>query len=263
MEKKSCTKGACGLAAGRPNFLRGEGCKGNTAHAPAPPRAPKRSAGHRCQRARKAPRFCCISAIVLRLWQEWQRLWRLLRSVNTASLRGAAGCGPLPWPASGLRAGHTAKTAREGAVGPQVLRPLWSQVHPVPGLGRIAAAVLGAVEITIAASYQGRTPRMSAWTQRLLCHGLSPPGKTKSRHRRLLHRKIIGTGLSKALAMFDIHEIFCLCNYGTRESAAGAGLRAGLLVRDAVAVGADIPSLLYGQFNTFIARLQRVSLTFV
>ena len=82
---------------------------------------------------------------------------------------------------------------------PQVLRPLWSQVHPVPGLGRIAAAVLGAVEITIAASDQGRTPRMSAWTQRLLCHGLSPPGKTKSLHQhvrplRIMWHRLIGTG---------------------------------------------------------------------
>ena len=111
-----------------------------------------------------------------------------------------------------------AKRLAKELSGPQVLRPLWSQVHPVPGLGRIAAAVLGAVEITIAASYQGRTPRMSAWTQRLLCHGLSPPGKTKSRHRRLLHRKIIGTGLSESTGHVRYSRDILPCNYGTRES---------------------------------------------
>ena len=92
-----------------------------------------------------------------------------------------------------------AKRLTKELAGPQVLRPLWGQVHPVPGLGRIAAAVLGAVEITIAASDQGRTPRMSAWTQRLLCHGLSPPGKTKSLHQhvrplRIMWHRLIGTG---------------------------------------------------------------------
>ena len=111
-----------------------------------------------------------------------------------------------------------AKRLTKELSGPQVLRPLWSQVHPVPGLGRITAAVLGAVEITIAASYQGRTPRMSAWTQRLLCHGLSPPGKTKSRHRRLLHRKIIGTGLSESTGHVRYSRDILPCNYGTRES---------------------------------------------
>ena len=46
-----------------------------------------------------------------------------------------------------------AKRLTKELAGPQVLRPLWGQVHPVPGLGLIAATVLGAVEITIAASY--------------------------------------------------------------------------------------------------------------
>jgi len=62
--------------------------------------------------------------------------------------------------------------------------------------------------------------------------------------------------------MFDIHEIFSLAVATPENQAVGAGLRTGLLVRDAVAVGADIPSLLYGQFNTFAAGLQQGSLTF-
>ena len=55
-------------------FGRGEGCKEAPRPRARPARAPKRSVGHRRQRARKASRFCRISAIVLRLWQEWQRL---------------------------------------------------------------------------------------------------------------------------------------------------------------------------------------------
>ena len=262
MGKKSCTKGACGLAAGRPNFA-GEGCKKHRART-RPARAPKRSAGHRCQRARKAPRFCCISAIVFATMAGMAKALEIaLRSVNTASLRGAAGCGPLPWPASGLRAGHSwqKRLAKE-------LSGRRSSVHS--GVRYIQCQDLAAsalrlslgVEITIAASYQGRTQDVGMDATAFVPWAITS-GQNKSRHRRLLHRKIIGTGI-EALAMFDIHEIFCLCNYGTRRNqAAGAGLRAGLLVRDAVAVGADIPSLLYGQFNTFIARLQRVSLTFV
>ena len=74
----------------------------------------------------------------------------------------------------------SAKRLSKELAGPQVLHPLWGQVHPVPGLGLIAASVLWTVEITVAVGDQGRTPRMPAWAQRLVSHGLSPPGKTKT-----------------------------------------------------------------------------------
>lgn len=112
--KNLARRGACGLAPLRPNFFcRGEGCKETPRTRTRPARAPKRSAGHRCQRARKAPRFCCISAIVLRLWQEWQRLWRLLRSVNTAQ---SPRCGWM-WSTSvaGVRSPRRAHSRQKGS----------------------------------------------------------------------------------------------------------------------------------------------------
>ena len=51
-------------------FLPGEGSQGFLRPRTRPARAPKRSADHRRQRARKAFCFCRISANVFRLWQE-------------------------------------------------------------------------------------------------------------------------------------------------------------------------------------------------
>ena len=74
----------------------------------------------------------------------------------------------------------TAKRLSKELAGPQVLRPLRGKVHPVPGLGRGAASVLWAVEITVAVGDQGSTSRMPAGAQRLVSHGLSPPDKIKT-----------------------------------------------------------------------------------
>ena len=61
--KNLARRGACGLASLRPNFFcRGEGGKETPRTRTRPARAPKRSAGHRCQRARKAPRFARLLA---------------------------------------------------------------------------------------------------------------------------------------------------------------------------------------------------------
>ena len=72
-----------------------------------------------------------------------------------------------------------AKRLTKELAGPQVLRPLWGQVHPVPGLGFVAAVILWPVAVAVAAGDQGRTPRVPTWAQRLVSHGLSPPGKNK------------------------------------------------------------------------------------
>lgn len=72
-----------------------------------------------------------------------------------------------------------AKRLTKELAGPQVFRPLWCQVHPVPGLGFVAAVILWPVAVAVAAGDQGRTPRVPTWAQRLVSHGLSPPGKNK------------------------------------------------------------------------------------
>ena len=97
-----------------------------------------------------------------------------------------------------------AKRLTKELAGPQVLRPLWGQVPPVPGLGLVTAAVLWPVAVAVAVGDQGRTPRMPAWAQRLLCHGLSPPGKTKSlrqhvRPLRIMWHRLYGTGTRRYL----------------------------------------------------------------
>ena len=97
-----------------------------------------------------------------------------------------------------------AKRLTKELAGPQVFRPLWCQVHPVPGLGFVAAVILWPVAVAVAAGDQGRTPRMPAWAQRLLCHGLSPPGKTKSlrqhvRPLRIMWHRLYGTGTRRYL----------------------------------------------------------------
>ena len=56
-----------------------------------------------------------------------------------------------------------AKWLLKELVGPQIIRPLWGQVHPVPGLGLVAAAVLWAVAVAVAVGDQDRTSRMPAW----------------------------------------------------------------------------------------------------
>ena len=83
------------------------------------------------------------------------------------------------WP-SAVPGTLTAKRPSTELAGPQVLRPLRGKVHPVPGLGRGAASVLWAVEITVAVGDQGSTSRMPAGAQRLVSHGLSPPDKIKT-----------------------------------------------------------------------------------
>lgn len=221
MGKKSCTKGGV-RSCGRPPklFLPGGGVQGNTAHTH-PPRP--------CAQAFRwssLPAGTQSASLLLHFGHRLATMAGMAKALEIAAVREHCPVsavrldvvhfrGRRPVSAPGT---FPAKGLAKELSGPQVLRPLWSQVHPVPGLGRIAAAVLGAVEITIAASDQGRTPRMSAWTQRLLCHGLSPPGKTKSRHRRLLHRKIIGTGLSESTGHVRYSRDILPCNYGTRES---------------------------------------------
>lgn len=70
-------------AAAKISNARGEGCKEPRRRGPELPRAQASADFLRDQR-RRSGLFLLISAAVLRLWQRWHRLWKLLASVNTA-----------------------------------------------------------------------------------------------------------------------------------------------------------------------------------
>ena len=78
--------------------------------------------------------------------------------------------------------------------GPKVIRPRLGLIHPVP-LGALPPlCLLGFVLRAVTLPGQVRAARLAARPERLQGHGLSPPGKTKSRHRRFPTGEVIGTG---------------------------------------------------------------------
>lgn len=86
-EKISREGGRAVLRRSAETFLtRGAGSARNplraSAHVQPHMRAPKAAGNQDRYRRRNASHFARLSAMVLRLWQEWQRLCRLLRSVN-------------------------------------------------------------------------------------------------------------------------------------------------------------------------------------
>lgn len=82
--KNPARREACGISGSGENFNRpGGGCKEPRRRGPGLPCAQASADFHRDQR-RRSDLFLLISAAVLRLWQRWQRLWRLPGSVNTA-----------------------------------------------------------------------------------------------------------------------------------------------------------------------------------
>ena len=205
--KNLLRRGACGLTPLRPNFFwPGGGVQGSAA--PARPSRP-------CAQAfrRSSPPASTQSISLLPHFSH-----RLATVAGMAkALKIAAIHEHCPVSAMRLDVIHfrgrcpdsvpstlPAKRLTKELAGPQVFPPLWCQVHPVPGLGLVAAVILWAVAVAVAAGDQGRTPRMPAWAQRLLCHGLSPPGKTKSlrqhvRPLRIMWHRLYGTGTRRYL----------------------------------------------------------------
>ena len=226
MGKKSCTKGGVRSCVPPPKlFLPGGGGQGNAAHTH-PPRP--------CAQAFRwssLPAGTQSASLLLHFGHRLATMAGMAKALEIAAVREHCpvsavrldvvhfrGRRPVSAPGTFPAKGLAKELSR-----PQVLRPLWSQVHPVPGLGRIAAAVLGAVEITIAASDQGRTPRMSAWTQRLLCHGLSPRAKQKACANTSALCGSCGTG-SLAQALVDIHDGLFSAELAIHRQAPGSGL---------------------------------------
>ena len=84
---------------------------------------------------------------------------------------------------------------RHELTGPQVVRPDGQAVPAVPLGGHPALRPLGLVLGAVSLAGERPASRVPAGSERLHGHGLSPPGKTKSRHRRPpVSGWIIGTG---------------------------------------------------------------------
>ena len=202
MGKKSCTKGGVRSCAPPPKlFLPGGGVQGNAAHT----HPPRPCAQAFCRSPPPAgtqsilllPHFCQRLSAMAGMTKALQvATVREYRPVSAVRLDVVHFRGRCPDSTPGT---FPAKRLTKELAGPQVFRPLWCQVHPVPGLGFVAAVILWPVAVAVAVGDQGRTPRMPAWAQRLLCHGLSPPGKTKSlrqhvRPLRIMWHRLYGTG---------------------------------------------------------------------
>lgn len=74
----------------------------------------------------------------------------------------------------------TTEWLTEQLAGTEIVRPHRQAVPPMPGGGLPAGSLPGLMVWTPAVSGQRRASWVAARAQRLLCHGLSPPSKTKS-----------------------------------------------------------------------------------
>ena len=68
-------------------------------------------------------------------------------------------------------------------LGAQIIQPLRREVHPVPGLGLLAApgAVFGLVGCAVSTRHQDAAARMPARPERFLCHRAITSGQNKKR----------------------------------------------------------------------------------
>ena len=102
--------------------------------------------------------------------------------------------------------------------GPQIVGPDGQTVPGVVLRRRPTGRLPGLVSGTIPLPGEFRTPRMPARSERLHGHGLSPPGKTKSRHRCFPMREVIGTGLQRSTGHLRYSRCTLPCSSGTRGS---------------------------------------------
>lgn len=93
--------------------------------------------------------------------------------------------------------------------GPEIIQPYRRSVHPAPGLSLRAApaAVFRPVFRTPAVTGQRTASWMPARSERLHCHGLSPPGKIKTPDPTTQPSSGESLALAfNALAFFDIKD---------------------------------------------------------
>ena len=102
--------------------------------------------------------------------------------------------------------------------GPKLVRPEGQAVPGVALCRSPAGRPLGLVSGTIPLPCEFRASGMPARSERLHGHGLSPPGKTKSRHRRSPSREVIGTGLQRSTGHLRYSRCTLPCSSGTRGS---------------------------------------------
>ena len=84
---------------------------------------------------------------------------------------------------------------------PKILRPLRREVHPMPGLGCVAApgAVFWLMGCAVSIWHQGAASRMPARPEGFLCHRAITSGQNKKpMPTSFPNGKIIGTGLTRS-----------------------------------------------------------------
>lgn len=101
--------------------------------------------------------------------------------------------------AASVPGAFAAERLAQQLVRPQLLPPLVGRIQPAPGRCLCAAPVAAwAVCVAVAIGHEGAAPRVSAWPQWLLAHGLSPPGKTKSHRQPSRDHGLVAVATSKA-----------------------------------------------------------------
>lgn len=150
-------------------------------------------------------------------------------------------------------------------LGSQIIHPLRREIHPVPGLGLLAApgAVFGLVGCTVSTRHQDAAARMPARSERLQGHGLSPPGKTKSPPRQQPpQRKLSARAIQVALAIFDIDEMHGLTPVAPQLHVLCHHFRGDMLICAMPAYRANDVSVFHCQFIASWRFLQCDFLTF-
>lgn len=151
-----------------------------------------------------------------------------------------------------------AKRLPQQLAGAQFISPRLGAVHPAPACRGFPSGLLGVMLRTVTVPGQLRAPRVPAWSQGLMCHGLSPPGETKAPGPTTQPNSGKSLALALyALAFFDIQDNFASACPAVHSQVFSLGFR--INAEQAVVpptLRAGNPSILYLYFTMLFSCLQ-------